>query len=79
MVRILGISAFYHDSAACFIVNGEIFEKVLNAQSLLFVNSLKSRRLARFSVRRLGHTLLLAAGDLPEAAIDRLRTLGDYA
>jgi len=24
MVRILGISAFYHDSAACFIVNGEI-------------------------------------------------------
>src|SRR5262249_38456875 len=31
-------------------------EKVLNAQSLLLLNSLKSKRLARSSIRRVGHT-----------------------
>jgi hypothetical protein len=34
----------------------------VNAQSLLLLNSLKSKRLARFSVRRVGHTQKCFAG-----------------
>jgi hypothetical protein len=39
-------------------------EKVLNAQSLLLRNLLKSKRLARFSVRRVGHTLKITVINL---------------